>query len=125
MSAGKIIKFLRQQNGLTQEELACILDVKKSSIQKYEANDVPNLKIDTIRKLSSYFGISANAFIFPERYRFLELKDIVKYNERMQEHHALLMYALNDVGKDKVFQYARDLTDSGNYKNDTRGVVKK
>lgn len=120
MSAGKIIKFLRHEHGLTQDDLARILDVKKSSIQKYEANDVPNLKIDTIRKLCSHFGISANAFIFPERYRYLDLKDVIKHNENMQELHDLLFYALNDVGKEKVFQYARDLTDSGNYKNDTR-----
>ena len=67
MSVGKIIKFLRHEHGLTQEELANILEVKKSSIQKYESNDVPNLKIGTIRKLSKTFGISASAFIFPRK----------------------------------------------------------
>ena len=116
MSTGKIIKFLRQHHGLTQEELAEILEVKKSSIQKYEANDVPNLKIGTIRKLSKEFGICAEAFIFPEYYRYLNLKEVVKHNEKLQEHNTLLLYALNDKGKEKVFEYAKDLVDSGNYK---------
>lgn len=115
MSVGKIIKFLRYEHGLTQEELAKILEVKKSSIQKYESNDVPNLKIGTIRKLSE-FGITAEAFIFPERYRYLNLKEVVNYNDKYQEHYTLLLYALNDKGKEKVFEYARDLVDSGNYK---------
>lgn len=116
MSTGKIIKFLRRENGLTQEQLAEILQVKKSSIQKYESDEVPNLKVDTIRTLSSKFGISAEAFIFPEHYRYLDLKEVVKYNDRLQEQNTLLLYALNEEGKEKVFQYARDLVDSGNYK---------
>ena len=117
MSVGRIIKFLRQEHGLTQEELANLLEVKKSSIQKYESNEVPNLKIGTIRKLSNTFGISADAFIFPEHYRYLDLKEVVKYNESIQEINTLLLYAINDEGKKKVFEYARDLVDSGNYKN--------
>jgi transcriptional regulator with XRE-family HTH domain len=117
VSPGKIIKFLRCEHGLTQDELGKILEVKKSSIQKYESNEVPNLKIGTIRKLSQKFGISPSAFIFPEHYRYLDLKDVVKYNDDLQEHHTLLLYALNKEGKEKVFQYARDLVDSGNYKD--------
>lgn len=120
MSVGRIIKFLRTHHGLTQEELANILEVKKSSIQKYESNEVPNLKIGTIRKLSETFGISAEAFIFPEHYRFLNLKEVLKYNEKIQEHNTLLLYALNDNGKEKVFEYGKDLVDSGNYKNGIR-----
>lgn len=116
MSVGRIIKFLRQEHGLTQEELATILEVKKSSIQKYESNEVPNLKIGTIRKLSDRFSISAEAFIFPEHYRYLNLKEVVKHNEKLKEHNTLLLYALNDKGKEKVFEYTKDLVDSGNYK---------
>lgn len=120
MSTGKIIKFLRREHGLTQEELAKILNVKKSSIQKYESDEVPNLKVDTIRTLSIEFGISAEAFIFPEHYRHLNLKEVVRYNENLQEINTLLLYALNDKGKEKVFDYARDLVDSGNYENGIR-----
>lgn len=100
MSTGKIIKTLRCKHGLTQDELATILDVKKSSIQKYEANDVPNLKVNTIRWLSDHFNVSANAFIFPERYRKIDI---------------LIECKINDEGRKKVFEYAKDLKDSKNY----------
>ena len=117
MSAGQIIKFLRSYNNLTQEELAEILNVKKSSIQKYEANDVPNLKIDTIRKLSNHFGIPANAFIFPEQYRGCDLKELINTHSDLQQHHDILVYGLNKEGKEKVFQYAIDIKSSGRYKD--------
>ena len=115
MSAGKIIKFLRVQNGLTQEELAQILNVKKSSVQKYEANDVPNLKIDTIRQLSTHFGVTANAFIFPERYRDIDLTILLKLDKDLKTHHDRLLCNLNEKGRNKVFEYTKDLVDSGNY----------
>lgn len=115
MSTGKIIKTLRCKHGLTQDELATILEVKKSSIQKYEANDVPNLKVNTIRRLSDHFNVSANAFIFPERYRKIDVLIECKINERLLEHHQLLLSDLNDEGRKKVFEYAKDLKDSKNY----------
>lgn len=115
MSAGKIIKFLRYQHGLTQGELAEILNVKKSSIQKYEANDVPNLKIDTIRKLSNHFGVSSNVFIFPERYRDFDLTLLIELDKDVKTHYDLILCKLNDKGRNKVFEYAKDLVDSGNY----------
>lgn len=116
MSVGKILKFLRSEHGLTQEELANILEVKKSSIQKYEANDVPNLKIGTIRKLSKTFGISASAFIFPEKFRDIDLKAALKAHKDLQKHRDILLCDLNEAGRNKVFEYAKDLVDSGNYK---------
>lgn len=116
MSVGKIIKFLRYEHGLTQEQLANILEVKKSSIQKYESNEVPNLKINTIRKLSKTFGISASAFIFPENYSDFNLSTVVRYHEKLETHHSILLRELNEVGRNKVFEYAKDLVDSGNYK---------
>ena len=94
-----------------QGELAEILNVKKSSIQKYEANDVPNLKIDTIRKLSNHFGISANAFIFPEDYRDIDLTLLINFNKDMKNHHDLIFCKLNDKGRKKVFEYTKDLVD--------------
>lgn len=115
MSTGKIIKFLRCEHGLTQKELAELLGVKKSSIQKYEANDVPNLKIDTIRQLSNHFGISANAFIFPERYRNVDLQTVIKLDNDLKIHYEILITQLNDCGRKKVFEYTKDLVDSGNY----------
>lgn len=116
LSAGKIIKFLRIKHGLTQDEMANILSVKKSSIQKYEADNVPNLKIDTIRILSNYFGITPTAFIFPENYRNIDLKLLINNKNQIDELNKLLLLNLNESGRKKVFEYARDLNDSKNYR---------
>lgn len=115
MSVGKIIKFLRCKDGLTQEELATILGVTKNSIQKYESNEVPNLKLSTIRRLSQHFGISAKAFIFPEDYRDIDLELAINLEKDLKNHYDLLLKDLNSNGRRKVLEYAKDLVDSKNY----------
>ena len=61
-----ILKILRTNANLTQDQLADILGVKKSSIQKYESDSVSNLKRDTIRTICTYFNVPSYFFIFPE-----------------------------------------------------------
>lgn len=58
MEAGDIIKNLRMQKGLTQEELGNILGVKKAAVQKYESGRVENIKRSTIAKMAEYFNVS-------------------------------------------------------------------
>ena len=54
---GEIIKLLRKENGLTQEELGKKLGVQKSAIAKYERGEIVNLKRETIQKLSEIFNV--------------------------------------------------------------------
>lgn len=59
MSFGERLKELRIENGLTQLQLAEILDVSKSNVSKYEAGNVePNLEI--ITKIAIHFGVDAD-----------------------------------------------------------------
>lgn len=58
MNTGDIIKELRTNKGLTQEELGIVLGVKKAAIQKYENGSVENLKRTSIKKLADYFNVS-------------------------------------------------------------------
>lgn len=58
MNTGEIIKSLRKEKGLTQEQLGNIIGVQKSAIAKYECGRVENLKRASIEKLASYFGVS-------------------------------------------------------------------
>ena len=115
MSVGKIIKFLRQKNGLTQNELSEILGVTKNSIQKYESNDVPNIKIETLRKLCDEFDMPARAFIFPEQYREYDLNKMTRLERLMQKYTEKYLINLNEEGIEKILEYSRDLHDSGNY----------
>ena len=100
METGELIKFLRKQEGLSQRELADILGVKLSSVQKYESGAVSNLKMETIKKLCNVFCISPALLVFPEKIK--DSSDIIKMR-------------LNEEGIQKVLEYAKDLADSGNY----------
>ena len=58
MDMGKRIKQLRQEKGLTQEELGKYIGVKKAAIMKYEKGNVQNMKRSSIETLSNLFGVS-------------------------------------------------------------------
>lgn len=62
MNFGQILKQLRTAEGLTQNELAKILDVSKSNISKYEAGSVePNMSV--LIRISEYFEISVDCLL--------------------------------------------------------------
>lgn len=56
-NTGTIIKQLRKERHLTQEQLGQIVGVQKSAIAKYERGIIVNLKRDTIEKMADYFGV--------------------------------------------------------------------
>lgn len=58
MQMGEIIRQLRLQRGITQEELGKVIGVQKSAIRKYESGLVENIKRSSIKKLADYFGVS-------------------------------------------------------------------
>lgn len=58
MKMGDIIRQLRLQRGITQEELGKVIGVQKSTIRKYESGMVENIKRTSIKKMADYFGVS-------------------------------------------------------------------
>lgn len=116
MNTGKVIKKLRQDEDMTQDELSKILGVNKSSIQKYESGAVNNLKMGTIRTLCELFKVPPWVFIFPEHLGGYEHLPKFKYKNAMNENIGFVT-SLNEEGLQKLVEYARDLVDSGNYKN--------
>lgn len=122
MNTGKVIKKLRQDENLTQGELSAILNVNKSSIQKYESGAVSNLKMDTIRTLCELFKVPPWVFIFPEHLGSYENLPKFKYKNDMNENIGFAT-ALNEEGLTKLVEYARDLVDSGNYRLESQDEV--
>lgn len=58
MNMGDIIRKLRIEKGVTQEELGKVIGVQKSAIRKYESGAVENLKKSSIQALANYFGVT-------------------------------------------------------------------
>lgn len=112
MHAGEIIKNLRKANNLTQGEFARILGLQISSIQKYESGAVSNLKMNTIRTICEQFNISPYVLVFPEEIKDMEIATRLYIGEK----HSIELSNLNDKGIRKIYEYAQDLYDSGNYK---------
>lgn len=58
MNLGNILKQLRIEKNLTQEELGKMVGLKKAAIHKYESGIVQNMKRATIGKLANIFNVS-------------------------------------------------------------------
>ena len=53
MSKGKLIKNLRESNGISQVELADLIGVSKQTLYKYENDIVTNIPSDKIEAIAS------------------------------------------------------------------------
>ena len=63
MTLGEKIRTLRLENGMSMEELAHLLGVQRSAVNKYEKGIVVNLKRSTIASLARIFSVSPSYFL--------------------------------------------------------------
>lgn len=127
MTAGEIIKKLRKEKGYTQTDLAIMLGLKLSTMQKYESGAILNIKVETIRELCHIFDVPAWVFIFPEN-MFIPLHENIKYTDIFKDETQFnKLYkgfmSLDDDGRKKAAEYIADLKASGKYKNDKIIIV--
>lgn len=101
MTTGEIIRKLRMENKYTQSELAIMLGLKLSTLQKYESGAIQNLKIETLRELCHIFEVPPIAFVFPE------------INQKLKDAMVVWLLReytkLNKAGYEKVVNYINDL----------------
>ena len=107
MDLGKKIKQMRNQKGLTQEEVAKYVGVGKSAVAKWENGRVSEIKRSNLQKLSEALGLKPTQLLgdikenpieaadfLADVYLDMELRDmIVKYN------------GLDDTKKAQVREY--------------------
>lgn len=72
MEFGDLLKKLREESGLTQEELALRLGINRSSIAGYESKNVKKPEFDTFIKIADYFKVSADFLIGRSDIRIFE-----------------------------------------------------
>ena len=58
---GNRIRFLREQNELTQTKFALMVNVERAYLSKLEAGE-PNVSIDVIERIAEGFGMSLSEF---------------------------------------------------------------
>jgi len=64
----KVLKELRKKKGLTQEQLAHILAVERSSVGKYESPTSPiTPSSDVLIRMSDFFAVSIDELLGKER----------------------------------------------------------
>ena len=100
-SFGKKLSELRKQKGLSQEELACDLDISQSSISNYESG-YTNPDLDIVKRISDYFHV-------PIAYLFSDDKPIFYTNENTGSNNGFYMInsTLNTVSEKLIELYER------------------
>jgi transcriptional regulator with XRE-family HTH domain len=87
---GKNLKYLRKLKGLTQQELANHLEIRRSSIGAYEeCRATP--KYETLEKISDFFGVSIDMLV---------KEDVSQYTE--EELRSSIAEAMVDVEGKKL-----------------------
>lgn len=117
---GNTLMMLRKANKLTQEQVANILKVKRSSYAYYERNITPSLEI--IKKLSVLFDVSVHFLLYktedprspsPATLRDPDDPSIVWTSDLKADEREFIMYyrMLNSPNKEKIFKEIKDLND--------------
>ena len=98
MTLGEMLKKLRTDKNLTQEELAEILFVSRTAISKWESGrGFPN--IESLKAISKYFSVSLDELLSGE-----ELIVLAEQEQRQKEKHIKdMIFGLLDCGMALLF----------------------
>lgn len=107
------LKHLRKTKGITQEQLAAIIGVERSSIGKYEGRSQTIPSDDVKYRIAEYFGVTVDYLMgysdspnpAHSDFRYTETENALIKDFR----------ALNEEGQQKVIEYIEDLMASGRY----------
>ena len=131
------IKKYRKRMGLTQDELGKKLGIKQQTIAMYE-NDKTNIKPVTLKKIANALNVSltdlmpellltdsekkaiinAASNAGPERLSEINRQRIENLNKRKREQLLSNYDKVNEDGKEKIFEYSKDIASNPNYNKD-------
>ncbi|MHB9943638.1 Cro/Cl family transcriptional regulator [Clostridium sporogenes] len=115
MEIKDIIRKRREELNLTYEQLGNMVGVGKSTVRKWETGMIENMRRDNIVSLAKALNISPAVIMGWEDIQQEKENEI--NNNLSQKEKALLksFSKLNDLGKDKVIVYTKDLLDNNKY----------
>ena len=118
MTIAENIKAIRKKNGMTQKQLAELIGVSVGAVQQFEYGKIEP-KMDTLLLMANKLNISArviNPDIHWDDYIDVEsLKEEVKIWDKLPHYDEddievfTYFLSLNSEGKEKVFEYIKDL----------------
>lgn len=117
MEIKDLIKEKRQELGLTYEQLGNLVGVGKSTVRKWETGMIENMRRDNIISLAKALHISPSVLMGWTINESNE--DTIRNNKysKEEEKHIENLRQLNDLGKQKVISYTKDLLDNYKYNN--------
>jgi len=109
----KRLKDLRKANGITQEQLAAIIGVERSSIGKYEGKSHTIPSDDVKYRIADYFHVTVDYLM---GYSDAPNPSLLESQITEAERKLIDAFrALNTEGQEKLIDYADDLIQSGKY----------
>ena len=116
-SPGERIRYLRQLNNMSQEELGRRVGVQRAAINKYEKETVKNIPIHTIEKIAKVLDVSPTYIVGWNDIDSNSLSAEIKVLQGVRKFYGKdtmeIMegyLTLNDSGKQRVHQYIEDMS---------------
>lgn len=92
MKTCDIIKMLRKNAGMTQTELAFLLNSKKQTISKYEVGIITNIPMDKITLMAKIFGVTPEYLLGFSRDKYGSTTELKKTEISPDEEILLQVY---------------------------------
>ena len=113
MIFGQKLKELRRKHKITQEQLAKIINVERSSIGKYEStNTIPSK--ETLLKIAQYFNVSTDYLLGNEStQQRRESKKTIETEKITEQEKTLLetFRSTTELGRQRIIQSALNIYD--------------
>ncbi|MDE5945918.1 MAG: helix-turn-helix domain-containing protein [Oscillospiraceae bacterium] len=112
METNEILKELRQQKHLTQQELATILDINLSSYQKYERpNNTIKPSIEALIKIADFYGVTVDYLLGREPSKAEPIEQFAKQMSMQEMEQDILerWLKLRSSEREMVLDFLRDI----------------
>ncbi len=104
------IQSRRLELKLSYQDLASKTNMSKSTLQRYETGSIKNMPVDKLGVIAAALDVSPIWLLgFDNSNKF----------SQSEELHIEDLRKLNDLGKNKVFSYTKDLLEMPKYSSDT------
>ncbi|MFM2037286.1 MAG: hypothetical protein RL432_225 [Bacteroidota bacterium] len=115
MNIGNNIKILRKRKGKSQEEMSLELGMNRSTYSGYE-NNIAQPNLESILKISQYFGLTIEDLISKDFSSFKELdwRLITEQSEaRLKGHSLRVLATVVDINRDEVVEVIPEKASAG------------